>query len=165
MLAVTNSDCTQIDITGSQIDAFAADPEGVTLVLNVEHDCDDTITTYTVLDADVTDAEPYTLNLTPDLIGQTEDTFLEGVYSIRLQMSQGETVTEEKTCAIVTCDLQCRVFDYYVNYPESSIMQAYEALTFAGICDNCFCEDACTLYNHILNLLSQTPVENDCGCS
>ena len=165
MVAVVNSDCTQIDITGTQVDTFAGDPENVTLILKVERNCDDTVTNYTVLDADVTDEVPFTLNFTPDMIGQTEEAFSEGVYSLRLEMTQGETVTEEKTCSIVGCELQCAIFDYYVQYPESTIMQAFDALMMAGTCDNCYCNDACTLYTHILNLLSQTPVENDCGCS
>jgi hypothetical protein len=169
-----NNDCTQVDIQGDFIDTFgiAGDPETVSLTVSITHNCGcqscETAEeySYTVLGEDVVgDSTPYTLQLSPTEFGQTNDAFLEGVYLLKIRLDNDGTLSEQNICMTVLCDLECSVFDYQLNYPESKIRLWYDALTSATQCDNCECQDACTLYSNILNELTKTPSQNDCGCS
>lgn len=162
MTLTLNSDCTSLEIVSTLVDDFVANPALVfTITLS---DCDATEYDYTITAQDITEGDPNVLTITPELIISDSATeFPDGVYSVSLVTDDDGTLQTEVNCLLVSCDLECRVFDYQSENLTSNIYQYYQALQLGSACDNCNCSGMCALYNKILQILGTT-IENDCGC-
>ena len=103
--------------------------------------------------------------LPEDLGGTTS--IPDGVYSVVITKTLDDLseITTEKECIVIDCELKCCVIDYLADNPSSDIMLYYTALTWAPNCGNCLCDEACTLYNLILDKLDENGSTTQCGCS
>lgn len=162
MTFTLNSDCTSLEVVSTLVDGFV-DSTYTSLAITMV-DCESASYSYDVALEDITEGDTNVLTLTPELIiSETATEFPDGVYVVTLSGNDGSQITNEINCLLVSCDLECRVFDYQSENLTSNIYQYYQALQLGPNCDNCNCSGMCALYEKILQMLGTT-IENDCGC-
>lgn len=107
-------------------------------------------------------------------------TFPDGVYSIRVVVSGEDVVVidevetpvegehEETYCIFIGTTSNCKAYKAYETSEDVVLEYIIKALQIANDCD-CECEDACTLYEALLeriaNPINTTDDNTDCGCS
>lgn len=158
-----NGTVTSITITSDLIDAWTVQNPSFshTLEIEITVTCG---TTYTITQASV-DIPGQQLVVTPAMIGMSgsiNDCVLAVVITMTHNIT-GDYQTEEK-CIINDCQLKCCMASYTADNLSTDVVAYYLAMTWAADCHDCGCDDACVLYNKILEIVNNGS-SNTCGCT
>lgn len=98
--------------------------------------------------------------------------YCDGVYYFQLdtQYTQDdeEFLMEDSACTLVSCDLICKIQDYWVSTKDKKVWYYYYALVQGSDCDSCYCTNMCSMYTDLKLLLNDNNISTDtsgCGCS
>lgn len=163
-----NTLCSSLTISSTLLDDWVANQGTKTLTVAFRSHCDATLYSKVIEIADISGdgaATPYSFNLVPADY-ETTNILPQGVHTIKLTLTVTSTSskTNETGCKIVACDLECQVRDFQAANLDSNIWMWYNALTIGESCDQCSCEESCSIWDHIQEMLNNT-VTNDCGCN
>lgn len=166
MTYTITTDCASIVLTSDIITEYIdANPvQDFTGVIEVTKNCD---TAYSFpLDINDLDILNKTFIITPSKVGGV-DKVPDGVYYIKITKTPNDlsSITTEKSCVLVDCDLKCCIIDFLADNTDSNIMDLYLALTWLPNCGDCMCDEGCTLFNLIQDKLTEDGNTTKCGCS
>jgi hypothetical protein len=158
--------CASLSLQSSDISDFiATTPAQVfSLTLEIVRNCN---TNYNfTITMDEMDIPTDSLVITSDMVGGTT-ALPDGAYYIVLTRTEndGSGITTDKSCIIIDCELRCCIEEHLASNITSNIMDYYLAYTWSTECGYCACDDACVLYNKILDKLDTDGNNVDCGCS
>jgi hypothetical protein len=166
--------CTEITVSSQTLDDFTALSSN-TLRLDVKFNCG-TVQELPIILADITGDS---VSILPEDLGFAE-TFSDGVYSITLVNTDGNTITSEFGCTFMDCVTRCKIVnattELKTKYGISSfkdfnkitdplekkavfdtmyMVQLHTALSYIGSCTECTCDNGCLLWCELQKLLGE----------
>lgn len=130
---IKNNDCSTVDISNSFTETFVG-----TLQLKVTDLVSKAVTTINIEVGDLTDGVyTYTTNSNG------------GIYEYKLVQTDGSTISVEKACVFLDCDIRCNVITANID-----TILLHHALSLAESCD-CDCENTEPVYELLLQELDQ----------
>jgi hypothetical protein len=177
MLTVTvSSDYTEIYVESDNITTWLSEfgANTTTLELTVRYNCNQEV--QLTLDENNLDAGNTRYVLTPDVFTMGT-TFCDGVYFFQLKtttIATGDFVTENE-CLFLDALTKCTLMEYVADYlkvnnnkisDELIVAQGvHKSLEYLGLCSDCNCEDACTLFEYLTNQIGQDINAQTVGCA
>lgn len=160
MTVTINDNCESITVDSANL---AADNQSVKLSIKVNCDAE------YLKDIDVDETE---VELIPGDIDLPDATYFpDGVYLFEFTIVDADgVITKERKCVLVNCGLNCMMTDAFkaaATGDADGITQtlAFYALTNAGECADCTCDDMCLLFDATKLKTCNIYATTGCGCS
>lgn len=107
------------------------------------------------------------LYIKPILFGFTS--FIDSIYTLDIKFNKTSGFIEIKNCSFIDITFQCKVATYLktiLTSDESTIVHLLHYSLVNGSNCGCNCDDLCTVFNALSNLLTgiDPQIINDCGC-
>jgi len=157
------NECSGILITDQLLDDWVNAPVKPDLTITIKKNCTDLIEIemtellYSVPNSGVL--------LLPADLGLT-DAIPTGIYTITLtEITDGVGGSTTTDCALIDCDLKCRVLEYLAENLTSPVGIYYETLKYLNTCSHCTCANGCILLAEIEAILTNTKTTPCGNCS
>lgn len=149
-MIVTNTACTNLQITSDLITDYLAEAPTFTSELEIEVTVNGGTTAKIPLTSDELTIGTLSYDFTPE----------QGVYSFLLRKTTGSTVTEEELCFFLPCDLKCDLIKCLAADPDTAAWKYYQALEWVGECELCTCTKAAEIYSKLIEFIEA----EECRC-
>jgi len=164
-----DTECISLTVVSTVLDDWMANQGTKTLTAELSINCGETTYTKTIEVGDVSGdggATPYSFDLIPSDYESTESTLNGGVHKVKLVLTTNATGSTEVEvgCKVVNCDLLCEVRDFMAANENSTIWMWYNALIEGEQCDQCSCQETCSIWDYLQEELLNNTSTDDCGC-
>lgn len=155
-----NAENTEIIVTSTLVSEMLVAPGSHELILEAQLNCG---TEYQVTYTPASNTyRAQSLIVKPEDFGM-EEQFTGGVYKLRLIRRNLVTDLREdiRGCLFADADIRCLIVEYYAKNYDRRVPGYHAALLGLQHCGKCVCEEACLVYQQLLELLND---EGNDGC-